>query len=396
MKVMMIEPLGDGGITHYTYNLLHALSANENELFLYTSKEYEFKDNDVKFQVYNKMFRLAYMLIKLFPWLSKEYTIPNTIRRFVKLLEYPFNVMESVVLIYLKRIPLVHFQTVNLIELAMILAYKIFNIKVVFTIHNVKPRHQDFKFYHPFLYKLMYRLCDHIIIHSKQGMFDVMRLFSVKQEKISVIPHGDYKFFTQNGKMSKKTAKIKLGLSDQDRTILFFGAIRKNKGLDQIILALPSIIDRLRSAKLLIVGEPCEDYSKYKNMIVKNNLSQFVYEKLDYIENNQVYQYFLAADLVVLPYHEITQSGVLQIAYAFSKPVVASAIGGFLESIIEGKNGYLVPPGDTASLASKVSDVLEDRDKIKRMGDYSRYLSDSQYSWDSIAEKTFSVYSHLS
>lgn len=392
---MFIEPLGDGGIAHYTYNLIKALSKSKHKIFLFTNTRYEFENTNIGCTFFNRMFRLSNFLCRLFPWISQELTFPNYIRRTIKVIEYPFNAFESLYLIFRKRVSIVHFQTVNQIELFLILLYKIFGMKVVYTIHNVRPRHQEFKFYHAFIYKFLYRLCDKLIIHSEEGKIEVQNKFLIDPHKISVIPHGDYKFFIPTKNDGKEKTKFNLGISKDENTILFFGAIRSNKGLDNMILALPEIINQIEKVKLLIIGEPCEDYSKYSNLISKYNLGNYVYEDLKYISNYEVGKYFIASDIVVFPYKEITQSGVLQIAYAFGKPVVATATGGFFESVIDGKNGYLFPKDDINCLSEKIVKILSDPAKMEEMGMYSRYLSDRKYSWDQISKDTSKIYSEL-
>jgi glycosyltransferase involved in cell wall biosynthesis len=313
----------------------------------------------------------------------------------IKVVEYPVNIIETVFILYKNKISIVHFQTVNQIELLMIAVFKIIGIKIIYTIHNVKPRHQNFKFYHPRLYKLIYGFCDHLVIHSEQGRQEICELFAISPDKVSVIPHGDYKFFMNDQSLTKEEAKINLGLMPDDKTILFFGAIRESKGLKNIVLALPDIIKCVKHIKLLIVGEPCHDYSIYRALINSGKLEDYVYEDLKYIQNQEVSKYFSAADIVVLPYNDITQSGVLQIAYAFGKPVIATAIGGFLEAVLDGKNGFLFPKDDIKCLSQKVIEILSDQDKMTAMGDYSRYLSDNKYSWDTISEETSKIYSEL-
>ncbi len=133
--------------------------------------------------------------------------------------------------------------------------------------------------------------------------------------------------------MTTPQAKEALGIPINMKTVLFFGAIRPNKGLDNLLLSLPRVKKSIPNIKLLIVGEPCENYKKYAEMIQRENIEENVFEQLNYVPNHAVSQYFFASDLVVLPYNEITQSGVLQIAYAFGKPVVATAIGGFNEAV---------------------------------------------------------------
>jgi D-inositol-3-phosphate glycosyltransferase len=392
MKIMMIETLGDGGIAHYTYNLLNALVSKPENVCLFTTKKYEFANEYLQFKVYKRMFRVASYIIRKIPALNEETTLPSIIRRTIKVMEYPINTIEALLLTLFKKIKIVHLQSVNLVELLMITAFKLFNRKVIYTIHNVMPRHGQLKNYHVLIYRLMYLLCDQIIIHSEKGKDEIIELFKVNKNKIHVIPHGDYKFFVPEKGLSKKQAKHRLGISSDTKTLLFFGAIRENKGLRNILVALPEIKKRIDNVKLLIVGEPWEDYGKYKKVIAEKQIEKDVFEKLDYVPNEDVPLYFFATDVVVLPYNEITQSGILQIAYAFGKPVVAADLGGFREAVEDGKNGYLVPLADTEKLAEKCIDILSDDKNLEKMGTYSRYLSDTKYSWDSIATKTKHVY----
>lgn len=339
------------------------------------------------------MFKVASNCINTFPQLALETGFFALLRRTIKLLEYPVNTIEAILFAKRHKINIVHFQSINEIELLMVLAFKCIGKKIVFTIHNVKPRHGKIKWYHTIIYRIIYKLCDHHIIHSKSGKDELVQLFSVAPDKISVIPHGDYKFFKPESMRTGKQAKSFLGIPETCKTMLFFGAIRPNKGLEIILFALKLIKSHCSNIKLLIVGEPCEDYKKYKMIIENENLQENIFEKLEYIPHEEVALYFAASDIVVLPYHEITQSGVLQIAYAFGKPVVATAVGGFNEVVENGRNGYLVPPNDIDALANKITTLINDGSKLSTMGSYSRYLSETKYSWDAIAIQTLNVYS---
>ncbi|MCD4678173.1 MAG: glycosyltransferase family 4 protein [Desulfobacula sp.] len=394
-SILFIEPLGDGGIAHYTYNLLNALSLKKDKFILLTNKNFEFKSKNTHFKVYNTMFRIAYILISFFPVFNKEVGIFSKVRRIIKILEYPFNIIEALLIAKLKNVGIIHCQSVNLIEILMVSAFKIFGIKVVYTIHNVMPVHQRLRFYHRIMFRVMYAFCDQIIIHTEKGKEEVIDLYSVEPSKINIIPHGDYKFFLPENKMTSSEAKKSLGISDQCRTILFFGAIRENKGLENIIKAMPLIIRQMPDVLLLIAGEPCGDYSKYSRIILDSNLTKNIWERLDYISNEDLPSFFLASDIVILPYHEVTGSGILQVAYAFSKPVVATDLDGFRETVSDGKNGYLTRPGDIDDLANKCIHIFSDNEKLEKMGKYSRELADTKYSWDSIAKRTMEVYGYV-
>ena len=120
-----------------------------------------------------------------------------------------------------------------------------------------------------------------------------------------------------------------------------------------------------------------------------------IFEKLDYVANDEVSLYFFASDIVVLPYKSITQSGVLQIAYAFGKPVVATDLAGFSEAVVEGKNGYLFSYEDTQALSNILINLISDEAKIERMGDFSFFLSNNEFDWGKIANKTTLMYNQL-
>lgn len=392
---MMIQTLPDGGIAHYAHNLLQALAKRDLNVILCTSKGYELENDCSAFKVYPVMFGLASATTRMIPWLKKETKIPTLIRRFVKLIEYPMNTMQVLWVARKNDINIVHFQSVNLIELIMVLAFRLAGVKVVFTIHNVMPRHGALRRYHRVLYRFMYNICSELIIHTASGKEEIRALFSVDPDKVAVIPHGDYKFFVPSTSMSGEEAKRILGFSPGCKTILFFGAIRANKGLDIILKALPHIRQAEPRSKLLVVGELCESYDRYEAIKREERIADHVFERLDYIPNSEVSVYFFAADVVVLPYNEITQSGVLQIAYAFGRPVVATELPGFREVIANGKNGFLVPLNDVGRLAERIAEILQNDGKLQAMGAYSKFLCDTKYSWDGIAQKTSEVYDKL-
>ena len=395
MNVMLIETLGDGGIAHYTYNLANALVKKGEDVILFTTRRYEFSTENCRYRLYPRMFRLADRLINCFPSLDSETGFFKYLRRTIKLLEYPLNVVDAVLIAKKEKIDVIHLQSVNETELLMVSALAFTGAKIVYTVHNVIPRHGRLRLYHRIIYRFIFFMCNHIIVHTESGKREIMALFGVKPGKISVIPHGDYKFFVPSGILSKVNSKELLGIPMDSRVMLFFGAIRPNKGLDRLLYALSHIKKIVPNIKLMIVGEPCEDFSRYRSIIREESIEDIIFEKLEYVINKMVSIYFMACDLVVLPYYEVTGSGVLQIAYAFGKPVVATDVPGFREAIIESKNGYLVSPNDIAELATRIIDILKDDEKAYKMGKYSKYLSDTIYSWDSIATSTLKLYCQI-
>jgi glycosyltransferase involved in cell wall biosynthesis len=135
--------------------------------------------------------------------------------------------------------------------------------------------------------------------------------------------------------------------------LLFFGFVRRYKGLRNLIRALATVREQL-PARLLVVGEFWEDERPYRDLVRQLGLEGAVEFHNTYVPNEEMAVYFSAADAVVLPYLEATQSGVAQIALGFEKPVIATSVGGMAETIVDGQTGLIVPPGDNAALSAAI------------------------------------------
>jgi glycosyltransferase involved in cell wall biosynthesis len=146
--------------------------------------------------------------------------------------------------------------------------------------------------------------------------------------------------------------------------LLFFGYVRKYKGLDVLLNALALLRGQLDLA-LLVVGEFYDDERTYRDMIRRLELENTVTLRADYIPSEEVKYYFSAADAVVLPYTSATQSGIAQIAYNFDLPVIASNIGGLPEVVRDGETGLLVPPNDPRALAGKILEYFTSVDRAR-------------------------------
>lgn len=155
-------------------------------------------------------------------------------------------------------------------------------------------------------------------------------------------PHPLYDNFGEP--IDKTAARKQLGLNENDRYMLFFGFIRKYKGLDLLLQAMAEPGIRETGAKLIVAGEFYEDAQPYLDLIEKHNLGDRVILKTDFIPNREVATYFSAADLIVQPYRSATQSGVSQVAYQFEKPMIVTNVGGLAEFVPHGKVGFVCEP----------------------------------------------------
>ena len=202
-----------------------------------------------------------------------------------------------------------------------------------------------------YLTMLALRQADRFLVLSGVVEKDIRRLFPAAKVFRSTLPV--YDCYRVGESYSQHQAKVKLNLSGK-KVILFFGYVRQYKGLMNLIEAFPLIKEAISNAHLLIVGEYYDDPKPYRDAIRRLGLQDNVTEVGEYVANEEVHLYFEAANVAVLPYNGATQSGILSIAYGFSKPVIVTDVGGLSELVDDGKTGFVVPPRDTGRLASAV------------------------------------------
>jgi D-inositol-3-phosphate glycosyltransferase len=194
--------------------------------------------------------------------------------------------------------------------------------------------------------------CDGFVTMSRSVLGDLQRLGYGRKPAL-YRPHPLYDNF--GPLKSKKEALESLKLSDTPGYLLFFGFIRAYKGLDILLEAFADKRLELLPIKLIIAGEYYEDAAPYEALIQQYNLEKRIVRATDFIPNEKVVDYFCAADLIVQPYKNATQSGVSQIAYHFERPMLVTDVGGLAELIPAGVVGYVVPP-TPAAIADAVVD----------------------------------------
>lgn len=179
----------------------------------------------------------------------------------------------------------------------------------------------------------------------------------------------------------KAEAKKKLNLDINTNYILFFGFIRDYKGLDLLLEAMTLSPLKERKIKLLVAGEFYTDSKPYFDYIEKNNLSEKVIMSNDFIPDSRVNEYFCAADLIVQPYKDATQSGVTQIAYHFNKAMIVTNVGGLAEIVPHNKCGYVIEP-KAEDIAIYINRFYEDNKEEEFSANAS--LEKQKYSWENL------------
>ena len=218
-----------------------------------------------------------------------------------------------------------------------------------------------------------------------------------------VIPHGSFDLFYTDKNMAKDMAKDmarkKIGVPNRKKVILFFGLIKKYKGLEYLVYAFQKAKEKLDDIVLLIVGnisnENNEDFKFYSDLIDQISHDDDIICVNEYIPFEKINSYFLASDLVVLPYIKTYTSGVLLAAYAAGRPTIVTDTGALSEVVEVDKSGFIVPPKDVNALAQAIMKALSEPDQMEEMGNYAKHLSETVYSWSNIALKTINVYQSL-
>lgn len=214
-----------------------------------------------------------------------------------------------------------------------------------------------------------------------QSVADDVASFDKKSKPKVVSPHPIYDHY--GNRASREEALEALGLDSDYQYILFFGFVRKYKGLDLLLKAFADVRMRQFPVRLIVAGEFYEAQEPYLEIIRKNSLDDDVILHNEFIPDARVQHYFNAASIVAQPYRTATQSGVSQIAYHFEKPMLVTNVGGLAEIVPHGKVGYVVEPD-----ASKVADALIDFFENKRSSDFVKNIKIEKikYEWSEMVK----------
>ena len=283
----------------------------------------------------------------------------------------------------------------------LMLFYKLAGKKVVFTAHNVNAGRRDN--YDSWLNRIplrcQYRLSDHVFVHTNKMKDELVCEFDVEASKVTVIPYGINNAvpFTE---LTRQEARRKLALRNDEKAILYFGAIKQYKGLEDLVAAFQQIAAR-GDYRLIIAGERKKGHEEYwraiQQMIESHPSREKVLQTIEFIPDTEIEIYFKAADIAVLPYIEIFQSGILFLSYAYGLPVIATDVGSFSEDIVEGRTGFICRPRDPADLATTIERFYES-DLYRELEHRHQEIRDyaiSRHSWGVVADLTRGVYSKL-
>ncbi len=338
MKIAMIGPVHPykGGIAHYTDLLCRALREDGNEVQLYS----------FKFQYPKLLYKKPQKDMKSsgFGTNDADFCI-HTLN--------PFNWIRVAGRIKKQKPELIILQWWHpyFAPCFWSICKLLRREKILFVCHNVFP-HERFP-----LDRLLTKWtlgCGRYFI--TQSKMDARDLLSVKHDAVyRVTPHPTYGVFCKQG-MSMSKAREQLKIDQGQRVLLFFGFVRKYKGLQYLLEAMKLLKEKDFKVQLWVVGDFGEDKDEYVEQIRRFEIEDQVQMVEGYVPDDEVEKYFAASDLVVLPYLSATQSGIVQIAFGFEKPVLVTEVGGLPDVVTNGKTGYVVEPRSAEMIAEAIMD----------------------------------------
>ena len=386
MHILEIETVGRGGLIHYVHNLSCALAERGHDVTVVTAAAHELEGMDMPGTV-----RLMRTIAR---WTHRaRRRLPPPLLALARKVEALVDAVAVARLARRLRPDIIHLHCTNQIALAYLMLLRPTGIPVAVTAHVVtaheRGRVEDAA------RRRIHALSPLIIAHSE---FDRKRLideFAVEPTRVVVLPHGEYGFFVRGTPATDRGgARRSLGLAPTAETALFFGYIREYKGLDILLDAWPEIVKARPAARLVVAGDPVRlEPARRRALEVQAERVNAV-QHFGYLSFADVPRYFAAADVLVLPYRHVSQSGVLFLALALGLPVVATRVGALPEVVSDGDSALLVPPESPAALAGAVTRVLSDPALRARLAANGRRIA-ADYSWPSIAARTESVFAGL-
>ena len=371
-KVVLIGPVYPykGGISHYTSLLYRALIKKyEVKLISYKMQYPKFLFKKEQRDYSNDLFKIdeAEFLINTanpFNIISVSHIINKENPKFVIVQWWHpyFSPCYSILLSGLKK-----------------------SIKVIFTCHNVIP-HERFPF-DKLLTKMVLKRGDGFIVQSKKDERDLLSIKPNAIEKCT--PHPTYNAFKLRD-ISKKQGveeiieKDHFDVNYDTPLLLFFGFVREYKGLKYLLEAMPLVLGKLPDCKLLVVGSFGDDKVDYIELINKYGINDNVLLKDDYTPDNEVEKYFAACDLVVLPYEDATQSGIVQIAFGFEKPCVVTNVGGLPDVVSDHLTGFVVEPRDVQGISKAIIEYFKN-DYTEKMH-LAIQEEEKRFSWEHMVD----------
>ena len=360
MKIAIIDPTGiKAGMNCYDLGLLNALNKKGVQVFLFSN----FTDKN-------------FLHITQFNYFLNERS--NVVRMTLNYISSYFKAIIKCKNAEVSWIILHVFHT-TLKDSFPFFLLKLFRFKIIAIIHDVSSLT---KAENNFLRKEMYRLSTVLIVHNEASKKSIeLKLSKKEKKKLRIISHGNFsEFIFPDTKDYSESFQI----NPDYKYLLFFGQIKRVKGLDILLKAVPLLSDKY---KIIIAGRPQkDDFSYYENIIQELGISDRIIKIIRFITDEERDFLFKNCHALILPYRKIFQSGVLLLSMSYGLPVIASDLEANREIIINNKNGILFEDGNYTDLASKIEILFSDN-LIEKIKTNTFSTAQNRYSWSTISDE---------
>ncbi len=390
MRVYMVETLGKGGLIHYAYHLCRGLQRVGVDTTLITATDYELADMEHEFTVKP--------ILELWDP-RKRSTLPYPLRRLQRVwrgIRYVIQWLRLIVLLRRERPDVILFSEMRFaFEIFFLRWLKKMGFRLADIVHDVQAyelsRGSDAivkeSAQHRQQFNRLYSQFDALFVHDRSNRELFLQLYDIPADHVHEIVHATSELILEiPQEYSPDALRRKLAIPSDQQIVLFFGTLTKYKGVEDLLYAFPAV-HRTTKAHLVIAGYPAKDINVDELQALADELgiAPAITWFLDYVPNEWVATLMELSTVVVLPYRAITQSGILQNAYACGKPVIGTRVGGLPDAIQEGKSGLLADPQSPESLAQALNHALQNPTLVIEMGNYAKHLAETRYSWLAVA-----------
>lgn len=374
MKVLLIDQIAKVNYK-YSFSLANALAKKENiQIDLVTDgKQQEENCTLKKYRLFNTADKDIGRLKKIVNYLQ-------SVREILRIAKEGYDIIHSQWIIF------------SPVDYWCLKQLKRQGKRIVVTIHDILPFNQ--KFYDYYYHKKIYELADRIIVQAPDNVERFHVLFPENRVPVHMIPHGHFMDYVT--RQDQNISREKLGIPADKFVFLFFGQIKKVKGVDTLLTAWSGVLknhpEMREKAILVIAGSVWKaDFGKCEEIIEKEGLQKYLKLDIRYIPDEEVDYYYGAADICVLPYYEVYQSGVLQLTYAQQKAAIVTDIPAFTD-IVDESRGFLCRPQDADSLTAAMLAAYEQRNRLPQMAKAGYDYISKRFDWDLIADDIAGVY----
>ena len=398
----MVEPRSAGGMVHYAQSLCAAMAAEGAEVVLVTSADSELGHEPRPFEV-QRVLRMGGRATGAAP--PPRGPVDRVVRRVRRLGRLAARAVQTSV--ELRRLSrhlralrpdVVQFGSIeHAIEGPFLWALRRQGALLAAVVHEPEIR-TDRRLRWAVdvaLYRGVYRALDVLLLHGEANRQRFAKLYpGVPRRRLRLIEHGSDAPPADDGALD---LRARYGLPPGAPTAVFFGRLLRSKGLTDLVDAFAIVRERRPDARLVIAGPPPRrtEEGEVERAVRERGVGDVVAVDSRYIPNEEVRPLMELASFVVLPYTSATQSGVLHVAYACGRPVIATRVGGLPEVVEEGATGRIVPPAAPAELAEAIVAMLDDPEGTARMGGRARHLAETRFSWASVAREVLAIYREL-